>query len=55
LPVCDLESQVAPTLENFYDEIHFNIEGSRKAAAVLAPCLQEIIRSRGAAGKSKTE
>jgi len=45
LPVCDLEAQVAPTLENFYDEIHYNLEGSRKAAAVLHRCLLDIISS----------
>jgi hypothetical protein len=43
LPVCDLEAQVEPTLEHFYDEIHFNLEGSRKAAAVLHPCLRDAI------------
>jgi hypothetical protein len=46
LPVCDLESKVAPSLENFYDEIHYNLEGSRKAAAVLQTCLLEVIRSK---------
>lgn len=46
LPVCDLESRIAPSMENFRDEIHFNIEGSRKAAAALHSCLLEVIRSK---------
>jgi len=45
LPVCDLETQIEPSLSNFYDEMHFNLEGSRKAASVLHPCLEEVIRS----------
>jgi len=47
VPVCDLESQIAPTIKNFRDEIHFNIEGSRKAANVLFPCLLEVVRAKG--------
>ncbi|MDH3234477.1 MAG: SGNH/GDSL hydrolase family protein [Alphaproteobacteria bacterium] len=46
LPFCDLEAQVAPSLENFYDEIHYNLEGSRKAAAVLHNCLVKVIREK---------
>lgn len=46
IPVCDLESQVEPTLDNFYDEMHFNLEGTRKAAAVLHPCLLSVIASQ---------
>ncbi len=51
LPVCDLEAQVEPNLENFYDEIHYNLEGSRKAAAVLYPCLRDAILSQTMAAK----
>jgi hypothetical protein len=46
LPVCDLEAKIAPSLENFYDEIHYNLEGSRKAATVLHTCLLDVIRSK---------
>ncbi|MDH3234476.1 MAG: GDSL-type esterase/lipase family protein [Alphaproteobacteria bacterium] len=53
LPFCDLEAQVPPSLENFYDEIHYNTEGSRKAAAVLHNCLLNVIRSKAMATPSK--
>lgn len=46
LPLCDLEPQIEPSLEYFYDDVHFNWEGSRKAADFLQYCLSELIRSR---------
>jgi hypothetical protein len=48
VPVCDFEGQVEPVLEHFYDESHFNLKGSRKAAAVLHPCLHDAILSQRA-------
>lgn len=45
LPVCDLDAQIEPSLENFYDDVHLNLEGSRKAAAFVHDCLSEVIRS----------
>ncbi|MDH3234478.1 MAG: GDSL-type esterase/lipase family protein [Alphaproteobacteria bacterium] len=51
LPFCDLEAQVAPSLENFYDEIHYNLEGSRKAAAVLHNCLVKVIGKKSSSNK----
>jgi hypothetical protein len=55
LPVCDLEAKVAPSLENFYDEMHYNLEGSRKAAAVLHTCLLDVIRSEAKARPKETQ
>lgn len=45
LPLCDLEVQVRPSLEYFYDDVHFNWAGSRKAADFLQGCLADVIRS----------
>ncbi|MBW2396586.1 MAG: hypothetical protein JRG95_20230, partial [Deltaproteobacteria bacterium] len=45
IPVCDLDSQIEPSLENLYDDVHLNLEGSRKAAAFLHTCLSDVIRS----------
>jgi len=47
IPVCDLEPQVEPTLDHFYDEMHFNLAGSRRAAELLHPCLLEVIQAAG--------
>jgi hypothetical protein len=55
LPVCDLEPQIEPSLENFYDEVHFNWEGSRKAAAFLHDCLRDLILSRERSRTSGSE
>ncbi len=44
LAVCDLESEMEPSLEHFYDDVHFNLEGSRKAAAFLEGCLGDLIQ-----------
>ncbi len=43
IPVCDLEAEMAPSLDNFYDEMHFNLAGSGRAAEALHPCLLEVI------------
>ncbi|MAE97159.1 MAG: hypothetical protein CL910_21120 [Deltaproteobacteria bacterium] len=44
MPLCDLEAQVEPSLEYFYDDVHFNVAGSRKAADYLQRCLADVIR-----------
>ncbi len=36
---CDLASRVPPTVEVFFDEIHFNLQGTRKVAAVVTDCI----------------
>lgn len=45
LALCDLEPEIEPSLEYFYDDVHFNWEGSRKAANFLQDCLSDLIRS----------
>ncbi|MCP5057927.1 MAG: SGNH/GDSL hydrolase family protein [bacterium] len=46
LPVCDLDSQIEPSLENFYDDVHLNLEGSQRAAAFVHDCLNDVIHSK---------
>jgi len=41
IPICDLDSAVAPSIESFYDEVHFNEKGSDIVAKKLTDCLTE--------------
>lgn len=43
IALCDLVPEISPSEENFYDDVHFNIEGSRKVAAVVARCLEPLL------------
>ncbi len=36
---CDLANRVPPTVETFQDEVHFNLSGTRKVAAVVTDCI----------------
>lgn len=51
LALCDLEPEIEPSLQYFYDDVHFNWEGSRKAADFLTDCLSEVIRTQEASGR----
>lgn len=47
--VCDIVAAIPPSIEYFYDELHFNEEGSRRVAKLLAQCLladRERLRPR---------
>jgi hypothetical protein len=38
-PFCPLARSIPPTTEYFYDDCHFNENGARKVASLLADCL----------------
>lgn len=41
--VCDLAAGMKPTLDSFYDDVHFNTQGAATVAELLYPCiLREI-------------
>lgn len=42
---CDLDKEIPPTLESFYDEVHFNEPGSALVAAKLSDCLAPLINT----------
>ena len=43
-PVIDLASMVEPSVENFTDDVHFTLSGSRRVAMRLARSLAPILR-----------
>lgn len=45
-PVCDLASALAPTVDNFYDDFHFNQSGARNVAKYLVPCVAAALAAR---------
>ncbi|WP_165477961.1 SGNH/GDSL hydrolase family protein [Alteromonas sp. KUL42] len=40
---CDLAKEIPPTIEYFYDDVHFNENGSTAVAEVLHGCLSTIL------------
>jgi lysophospholipase L1-like esterase len=50
IPVCDVADGIEASFRHFYDEVHLNLEGSRRLADLLAPCVAEALASeaRGA-------
>jgi hypothetical protein len=36
---CDLARRIAPSLEHFFDDCHFNVNGARAVAAQMNECL----------------
>ena len=58
IPVCDAASQIEPSFRNFFDDGHFNLEGSKRMAEVLAPCVAAALRGDGTTSttrKARTE
>jgi lysophospholipase L1-like esterase len=41
---CDIASQIKPTTDYFYDDVHFNEKGSVKVANAVLECLIPILR-----------
>ena len=50
-PMCDIAAGMAPSFANFYDDVHFNENGARRAAALLLPCVlpvaQRVLMNKG--------
>jgi lysophospholipase L1-like esterase len=42
-PICDLASQIAPTAEYFYDDMHFTLAGSARVATVVTDCVKPLV------------
>lgn len=42
-PSCDLANRVPPTAEVFMDNVHFNLSGTRKVAAVVTDCVLKVL------------
>ena len=56
LALVDLVQTIPKSSEYFYDDMHFNVNGARRAAAVLAPTIAEVAKRRTAdAGRSAQE
>ena len=43
--LCDLDELVEPSLENFYDEMHYNEQGARNVASHLSDCLADMVQA----------
>lgn len=43
IPVCDVAAGIEPSFRHLYDEVHLNLEGSRRFAELLAPCVREVL------------
>ena len=42
-PVCDLASQMLPTTEFFFDDLHFTLAGSARVAELLTDCVKPLV------------
>lgn len=42
-PVCDLASKIEPSYVSFYDDCHFNENGAKRFASLLARCVSSVI------------
>jgi len=40
ISVCDLSKEIQPSTKYFYDDVHFNEQGSIKVAAIVAGCVK---------------
>ena len=45
IPVCDLDNEVPSSIKSFYDEVHFNENGSLTVANFLTDCILNRINS----------
>jgi hypothetical protein len=43
---CDLAANIEPTLDVFYDDCHFNTNGARQVAGILAKCIAATVNRR---------
>jgi lysophospholipase L1-like esterase len=43
LPLCDLANKIPPSEEYFYDDVHFNENGSKKVAEIISECINKLI------------
>ena len=43
IPVCDVADGIEPSFHHLYDEVHLNLEGSRRLAELLAPCVAAAV------------
>ena len=41
---CDLASRIPPTLGYFWDDIHFNVGGTKKAGEIMFECVMETLK-----------
>lgn len=39
VPVCDISKKISPTIKNFYDDVHFNEEGSKNVSRLVFNCI----------------
>jgi lysophospholipase L1-like esterase len=39
ISVCDIDADMAPTFEYFYDDVHFNTGGAQRVFQLLLPCV----------------
>ena len=44
--VCDIASEMSPTFDSFYDDVHFNTPGAERVAQLLLPCVVSVLESR---------
>jgi hypothetical protein len=42
-PLCDLAPRIAPTTENFFDEVHFAAAGSARVAEIVTECVKPLV------------
>ena len=42
LPLCDVASQIEPSIDNFIDDCHYNILGAKKVANAVSSCIMEL-------------
>ena len=42
---CDLAEQTPPTLKYFWDDVHFNVGGTKKASEVIFECVMRTLNS----------
>jgi lysophospholipase L1-like esterase len=42
-PVCDLVPQIAPTTENFWNEIHYTLTGAGRVAELVTECVKPLV------------
>ncbi len=51
MAVCNIAAQIAPSLENFYDDVHFNTLGAQRVADALFPCVLDQVKRLGLVGR----
>jgi len=43
MSVCDIASQMSPTTEHFYDDVHFNLAGASRVSELILPCVSRSL------------